>query len=165
MVQQRWGDASTNAARPIGRWKATEVFAYLHKHNLPVHPAYAMSNGGAHDRRWLRVHALGGVTGADRGRSDWEEAYFGDVIHASRTRDMVLPALPTGRQSAVMANTVAAELGLQVTDVHAALDSAVEAGLVGTHQRLGVTRYWRLAEWPPEPRWLLPEPADDTLFG
>lgn len=27
MVQQRWGDASGNAGRPIGRWLATDVFA------------------------------------------------------------------------------------------------------------------------------------------
>ena len=56
------------------------------------------------------------------------------------------------------------ELGLQVTDVHAALDSAVEAGLVGTHQRLGVTRYWRLADWPPQPHWIRPEPPPQALF-
>lgn len=85
IVQARWGDASDGAARPIGAWDATDVFAYLHARNLPVHPAYAMSKGGHYDRRWLRVHSLGGVTGADRGRADWEQAYYGDVIAAART--------------------------------------------------------------------------------
>lgn len=80
IAQARWGDASKNACRPIGTWAATDVFAYLHKHNLPVHPAYAMSYGGRLDRRWLRVSSLGGIRGADKGRADWEAHYYPDVI-------------------------------------------------------------------------------------
>ena len=94
MVLHRFGDASVNACRPIGRWTAVDVFAYLYKHALPVHPTYAMSHGGKLDRRWLRVHNLGGVTGSDRGRADWETAYYGDVIAASRKRDIVAKMSP-----------------------------------------------------------------------
>lgn len=90
IAQARWGDAGPKAARPIGRWTAVEVFAYLHAHNLPVHPAYAMSHGGHLDRRWLRVSSLGGLRGADRGRSEWEEHYYGDHLataRATRTKE------------------------------------------------------------------------------
>lgn len=80
IVQGRWGDASTGACRPIGRWTAVEVFAYLHARQLPVHPAYAMSVGGRLDRRWLRVASIGGVRGADRGRAEWEATYYPDIV-------------------------------------------------------------------------------------
>lgn len=81
LAQARWGDAGPAAARPIGRWQATHVFAYLHHHNLPVHPAYAMSHGGRLDRRWLRVSSLGGIRGADRGRAEWEAHYYPDIVN------------------------------------------------------------------------------------
>lgn len=80
IAQARWGDSSKSACRPIGRWTAVDVFAYLALHDLPVHPAYAMSVGGHLDRRWLRVSSLGGVRGADRGRADWEQMYYPDVV-------------------------------------------------------------------------------------
>lgn len=81
IAQSRWGHYSDGACRPIGTWKATDVFAYLYARGLPVHPAYAMSVGGALDRRWLRVSSLGGVRGADRGRAEWEARYYPDVIY------------------------------------------------------------------------------------
>lgn len=81
MVQARWGDMSEGACRPIGEWTAIDVFAYLYSRGLPVHPAYAMSNGGAKDRRWLRVASLGGRRGADRGRAEWEAHYYPDVVN------------------------------------------------------------------------------------
>lgn len=61
-----------------------DVFAYLHKHDLPVHPAYAMTMGGFYDRRWLRVSSLGGLRGADRGRAEWEQQYYGDIVGVHR---------------------------------------------------------------------------------
>lgn len=79
-VMGMWGEAGPRACRPIGNWTAVEVFAYLHKHHLPVHPAYAMSHGGTLDRRWLRVSSLGGIRGSEKGRSDWEMHYYGDII-------------------------------------------------------------------------------------
>lgn len=86
------GLVTKNTCRPIGRWDATHVFAYLHRESLPVHPAYAMSGGGYYDRRWLRVHPLcsalpgrSAVHGGDP--ATWEDRYYGDVIavaHAAR---------------------------------------------------------------------------------
>lgn len=80
IAQKRWGAASSKACRPLGWWKATDVFAYLDKYDLPIHPAYAMSYGGRIDRRWLRVSSLGGIRGADQGRAEWEAHYYPDVV-------------------------------------------------------------------------------------
>lgn len=81
IAQARWGDAGPAAARPIGRWTAVDVFAYLTRHDLPIHPAYAMSHGGRLDRRWLRVASIGGIRGADRGRAEWEAHYYPDIVN------------------------------------------------------------------------------------
>lgn len=89
----RRGLVTANTCRPIGKWDATHVFAYLHREDLPVHPVYAMSVGGHYDRRWIRVHplcsappaTLSGVHGRDG--DAWEDTYYPDVIaaaHAAR---------------------------------------------------------------------------------
>ncbi|HEY9440199.1 MAG TPA: phosphoadenosine phosphosulfate reductase family protein [Streptomyces sp.] len=82
------GLATVHTCRPIGRWDATDVFAFLYREGLPVHPAYAMSVGGAYDRRWIRVHPLcsapparSAVHGGDS--THWEDTYFADVIAAA----------------------------------------------------------------------------------
>ena len=80
IAQARWGDAGPSACRPLGRWKAVEIFAYLHLHDLPVHPAYAMSWGGALDRCWIRVSPIGGISSAHRQRADWEQHYYPDIV-------------------------------------------------------------------------------------
>lgn len=82
------GLVTKSTCRPIGRWNATHVFAYLHREDLPVHPAYAMSAGGYYDRRWLRVHplcaALPGQSAVHgRDHATWEDRYYGDVITAA----------------------------------------------------------------------------------
>ncbi|MCO6684748.1 phosphoadenosine phosphosulfate reductase family protein [Cutibacterium avidum] len=82
MAMGRWGEAGPGACRPIGRWTAVDVFAYLHRHDLPVHPAYAMSMRGRYDRRWLRVSPIGGITQAHKDRAGWETTYYPDVIDA-----------------------------------------------------------------------------------
>ncbi len=84
------GLSTANTCRPIGRWDATRVFAYLHRERLPVHPVYAMSVGDHYDRRWLRVHPLGSAPparSAVHGTSMdvWEDTYYGDVLAAART--------------------------------------------------------------------------------
>jgi len=83
------GLVTKNTCRPIGRWDATQVFAYLYREELPVHPVYAMTVGGALDRRWLRVHplcsappAMSAVYGRDM--AEWEDQYYGDVITTAR---------------------------------------------------------------------------------
>lgn len=76
-----YGETSKHACAPIGWWRAHHVFAYLHKHNLPVHPAYAMSMGGTFDRRKLRVDDLGGDRGTSMGRRQWEWHYYPEKMH------------------------------------------------------------------------------------
>lgn len=82
------GLVTANTCRPIGRWDATQVFAYLHREGLPVHPVYAMTAGGFYDRRWLRVHplcsALPGRSAAHgKDPESWEDLYYSDVIAAA----------------------------------------------------------------------------------
>ena len=79
-----FGTTTKNTCAPIGRWSAKDVFGYLHKHALPVHPTYAMSQGRAWDRERLRVAALGGTPGRGHGRAQWEEHYYGDVLLNAR---------------------------------------------------------------------------------
>lgn len=76
------GLSTLRSCRPIGHWQAEHVFAYLYRHDLPVHPAYACSLGGTLDRRHLRVAALGGDRGTRFGRAEWERRYYGDALRA-----------------------------------------------------------------------------------
>jgi phosphoadenosine phosphosulfate reductase len=71
---------------PIGMWMARDVFAYLYAHNLPVHPAYAMTFGGRLDRDRLRVSLLGGEEGSGFGREEWEQSYYREAIDRVRRR-------------------------------------------------------------------------------
>nr|WP_243864061.1 phosphoadenosine phosphosulfate reductase family protein [Brooklawnia cerclae] len=80
IVVGQWGEAGPNACRPIARWTAIDVYAYLHRHDLPIHPAYAMSYGGKLDRRWLRVSPIGGISNAHKQRADWEAHYYPDIV-------------------------------------------------------------------------------------
>lgn len=154
LVQHRFGDATERTARPIGTWAATDIFAYLAGHNLPVHPAYAMSHGGILDRRWLRVHALGGVTGADKGRADWEESYFGDVIRSSRLRDTLMQELPGNRHDALSASVIAAQSEIPISDAQQALESLHRQALAVGKTYAGRQRWHRTVSWPPEPKWI-----------
>lgn len=83
------GIVTANTCRPLARWQATDVFAFLRREDLPVHPAYAMTMGGAYDRRWIRVHPLGTAARAQsavygRDWAAWEDTYYPDVIAAAR---------------------------------------------------------------------------------
>lgn len=89
------GLVTANTCRPIGRWNAVQVFAYLHREGLPVHPAYAMTVGGRHDRRWLRVHPLcsapparSAVYGGDS--AEWEVQYYRDVMVQARAARAIM---------------------------------------------------------------------------
>lgn len=70
------GPSTDRTCAPIGWWSTSAVFAYLHARGLPVHPAYAMTMGGALDRERLRVASLGGARGAGFGRREWERRYY-----------------------------------------------------------------------------------------
>ena len=74
------GTVSGRTCAPIGWWKGEDIFAYLEKHDLPVHPAYAMSFGGTLDRQRLRVASLTGQRGTGFGRADWEQRYYRDDV-------------------------------------------------------------------------------------
>lgn len=79
----RWhGVATRRVCRPIIKWSAVDVFAYLYRESLPVHPTYAMSYGGRLDRQWLRVGILGSEppAGVRRDVAQWEDDYYGDVL-------------------------------------------------------------------------------------
>lgn len=65
-----------DSCAPIGRWTARDVFAYLWANDLPVHPVYAMSFGGALERDRLRTSSVGGDRGRGMGRAEWEQRYL-----------------------------------------------------------------------------------------
>lgn len=84
---RRWrmrghGVATARTCAPLGAWRADDVFAWLHGHGLPVHPAYACSRGGTLDRGRLRVAPLGGDRGTWAGRREWERHYYGEELAA-----------------------------------------------------------------------------------
>jgi phosphoadenosine phosphosulfate reductase len=79
----RGGKNTVNSCAPIAGWKLRDVFAYLSIHNLPIHPVYAMTNGGLFDRSHLRVECIGGVEGTNFDRREWEELYYRDILYAN----------------------------------------------------------------------------------
>ena len=80
IVMKRWGHSTDRTCRPIGWWSGDEVFGYLHKYDLPIHPAYAMSREGLDDRARLRVAWLGGDRGRGFNRGEIEDTYYRDEI-------------------------------------------------------------------------------------
>lgn len=77
---RRWGESSPQTCAPLSAWTGEDVFAYLHLHDLPVHPAYAMTMGGRLDRSRLRVAWIGLTHGTGMGRREWEQTYYSDVL-------------------------------------------------------------------------------------
>lgn len=72
------GISTAHVCRPILHWSTADVFAYLLRHDLPIHPAYAQTMGGRLDIERLRVASIGGERGSSSGRRYWEQAYYGD---------------------------------------------------------------------------------------
>lgn len=89
---QRWGCTSPHTCAPIGWWQPEDVFAYIHKYELPLHPAYAMTHGGMWDRRKIRVASLGGQRGRGFGRGGWELKYYPDRLRVVVGRRKVVDA-------------------------------------------------------------------------
>lgn len=77
----RWGTTTTSTCAPIGFWKNDDVFAYLKKYDLPVHPNYAMLGGGRYKRESIRVAEIGDTHGSGMGRSEWEREYYPDILN------------------------------------------------------------------------------------
>ncbi len=80
MRMLRWGCASPNSLAPIGYWKTADVFSYLARNLLPVHPAYACLGGGRWPRELIRVAEIGDTNGTSIGRREWELEYYGDEL-------------------------------------------------------------------------------------
>ena len=74
------GISTHRVCRPILKWSANDVFGYLRRYDIPIHPAYAMTLGGQIQRARLRVASIGGVRGRAVGRLSWERAYYSDVL-------------------------------------------------------------------------------------
>jgi phosphoadenosine phosphosulfate reductase len=80
LIQMKYGLATEKTLRPISYWSAEEVFAYLYKYDLPVHPSYAMLAGGLFDREYLRVASISGKRGNGLNRELWENMYYKSEI-------------------------------------------------------------------------------------
>lgn len=76
---------------PIARWSAAEVYGWLAYNDLPVHPAYACTQGGMWDRDWIRVSIIGGQKGRTHGRRAWEWAYYPEVMERLLNLGLVGP--------------------------------------------------------------------------
>lgn len=79
---RHYGPSTERTCAPIGWWPTAHVYAYLARHDLPVHPAYACSRGGLWDRDRIRVSALGRTRGQGMGRWEWEHLYYRDEMRA-----------------------------------------------------------------------------------
>jgi len=66
---------------PFRYFTVKDIFAYLYKYNLPIHPNYAMLGGGRWDKYRLRVAAIGNVEGDGMGRIEWEREYYADILN------------------------------------------------------------------------------------
>lgn len=75
------GMATNNTCRPLLWWSSQHVFGYIHQHDLPLNPVYAMLGGGRYHREYLRTHSIGGDTARNHGRGEWEQEYFPDIIN------------------------------------------------------------------------------------
>lgn len=75
------GTTTRYTCAPLTAWTGDDVFAYLAREDLPVHPTYACTMGGRLDRRKLRVATLGGSRGGPN-RTAHELLYYGAEMAA-----------------------------------------------------------------------------------
>lgn len=101
-----WGVETPRTLAPLSWWTGADVFAYLHAHDLPVHPTYAMSMGGAIERERLRVAALGGEPGRGLGRLEWESRYYRDALRVARLQGRTLVEVRADQQRALAVEEV-----------------------------------------------------------
>jgi len=95
------GISTKRTCAPIGWWSGEDVFAYLAKHRLPVHPSYAMTFGGRRERNRIRVGNLGHPYGDLFGGSVWEQRYYSEQRDAME--EATDPAVPWIRPRNVLA--------------------------------------------------------------
>lgn len=75
-----YGVETPNSFAPLANMSARDVFSYLYENDLPIHPAYAMTDGGRWDKYRLRVSGIGHLEGTGMGRREWERLYYGDFL-------------------------------------------------------------------------------------
>mgnify|MGYP001594860674 CR=1 FL=1 len=78
----QWGESTTNTCAPLAWWSVDDVYQYLYRFKLPIHPAYGYSGGGSWDRTALRVDAVGLYSGIGMGRKSWEAIYYPEQLAA-----------------------------------------------------------------------------------
>ena len=81
--RQRGSVNTKNVSTPILKWTRQDTFAYAILRDLPIHPNYAMTDGGQFDRHHLRVSSLSGTRGNNRDRKVWTDLYYGDYLSAT----------------------------------------------------------------------------------
>jgi len=86
LKMKRWGMTTENTCTPIGYWNDMDVFAYLYKYNLPVHPNYGMLGNGRWKRERIRVAEIGDIHGNGGGRVEWEQEYYSDILAKIRKK-------------------------------------------------------------------------------
>jgi len=80
MRQKINGVATLNTLAPITYWSTQDIYSYLYRFDLPVHPAYAMTKGGIINREHIRVASIGGKRGSNFDRTEWEKLYYPDIL-------------------------------------------------------------------------------------
>lgn len=75
-----YGRQTVNSFSPFDNFTVSDIFAYLYKFNLPIHPNYAMTSGGLWERNRIRVASIGNREGDGMGRLEWEKQYYGDFL-------------------------------------------------------------------------------------
>lgn len=80
-----WGAETENTLAPLAWWTVEDVFAYLVRYDLPIHPVYAMNGGGRWHYSQLRTASLGGRRGDGMGRAEWEKEYYGSELRRLAT--------------------------------------------------------------------------------
>lgn len=81
------GFESINSCRPLSLWNSNEIFAYIHKTNLPLCPVYGYLGGGRYKRENIRTHSLAGSSGDGIGRTEWEKEYYQDVLNKIQSQN------------------------------------------------------------------------------
>lgn len=76
------GVSTARTCAPLSHWTADDVFAASYGLGLPLHPVYAMTAGGRFPREHIRTSSLGGLRGTQRGRREWEIAYYRRELEA-----------------------------------------------------------------------------------
>lgn len=76
------GHSTARTCAPLSNWRGEDVFAWCAGRDLPLHPSYAMTLGGALDRAQLRVSSVGHQRGVARGQREWEWVYYRDELAA-----------------------------------------------------------------------------------